>query len=78
MIGSLPAQHPRQLPPGPSLAVGLLITIAVTVVAMFVSRVGYAVPVTELDTLMKIVFAPLVTILGTALGFYYGSSERPR
>jgi hypothetical protein len=50
--------------------VALLIVVALT---PFVALGAKLIPVSDLDTVMKIVFAPVVGLVGSVVGFYFGS-----
>jgi hypothetical protein len=60
------------------LAAGLVGLLAFITLIPFVLLVTGSVPIAELDTLMKIVFAPVVALVGSVVGFYFGAEVASR
>jgi hypothetical protein len=61
------------------LAGALVLTLALIVAGSFWALASRALTITDLDALLRMVFGPIVALVGAATGFYYGGvSESKR
>lgn len=59
-----------------SIVAGALILLLIAIVILpFVLLAIKAIDIVALDTLLKIVFAPVVGLVGSVIGFYFGSQS---
>src|SRR3712207_1148881 len=57
------------------VAFWLLGILTLLVLATFVALWGAWATIAELDTILKIMFGPLITLVGTMAGFYFGAAS---
>lgn len=55
------------------IAEGLLMLLAVIVLFAFLTLWIYSTTFVDLEKLMTIIFAPVITLVGTATGYYFGN-----
>jgi hypothetical protein len=60
------------------LAASLVLLLAVVTLLPLVLVAAKLVPMDDLDTLLKIVFAPVVALVGSVVGFYFGAEVAAR
>jgi hypothetical protein len=77
--GPLPKLTERKYDPGKdrervrgALAIGLLITLGMVVVAAFVAIWTGWMSEPDVKDLLTVIFGPIVALTGSALGFYFG------
>lgn len=71
----IPIEHQREKIRG-RIAQSLIVLLFLVVIAAFAMFVLRPDEFTNLDNLLTIIFAPIIGLIGTVLGFYFGSEGK--
>jgi hypothetical protein len=77
-LGSVYDAEPERETKRGQIAIGLLVLLAGTILASFVSLAARWIAIADLRTLLEIVLGPEVSLTGAAVGFYFGAKPHQR
>ena len=59
------------------IAQGLIVMLAIVILLAFISLWHYRSSFADLEKLMTIIFGPVIALVGTAIGYYFGGKVGP-